>query len=130
MWGRGSKHNCGKPELSSSSVGSVKAALTAIDGFNLYGNNGANWSTIYVDPDAFSRNQRTLEALLPRESNSKFTDASLLPTLLWPCFAANRNNKKTVSSLTIVALPVFEEIIMRKPTTSRLSDRSEEHHIR
>ena len=100
MWGRGSKHNCGKPELSSSSVGSVKAALTAIDGFNLYGNNGANWSTIYVDPDAFSRNQRTLEALLPRESNSKFTDASLLPTLLWPCFAANRNNKKTVDALS------------------------------
>ena len=37
MWGRGSKHNCGTPELSASSVGSVRAALGAIDGFNLYG---------------------------------------------------------------------------------------------
>ena len=41
MWGIGSKHNCGKPELSSSSVGSVKAALTAINGFNLYGAHGS-----------------------------------------------------------------------------------------
>ena len=47
---RGSKHNCGKPELCSSSVGAVKAALVAIDGFNLYGKNGAR----LVSADTFS----------------------------------------------------------------------------
>ena len=78
MWGRGSKHNCGEPELCASSVGTVRAALGAIDGFNLYGKSGAAWSVINVDQDALCRNQRTLEALLPRQSSSKFTDAALL----------------------------------------------------
>ena len=61
MWGRGSRHNTGCPELSASSVGSVKSALAAIDGLNLFGRHGAAWSCIYADADALCRNQRTLE---------------------------------------------------------------------
>ena len=80
-------------------VGSVRAALAIIDGFNLYGKSGAAWSVINVDQDALCRNQRTLEALLPRQSNSKFTDAALLPTLSWSCFAANLTSQKAQDSL-------------------------------
>ncbi|OXB83980.1 UNVERIFIED_CONTAM: hypothetical protein H355_015491 [Colinus virginianus] len=38
VWERGSKYNNGCPELHSSSVGLAKAALEAINGFNLFGN--------------------------------------------------------------------------------------------
>ncbi|ETE72965.1 Phosphorylase b kinase regulatory subunit beta [Ophiophagus hannah] len=38
MWERGSKYNNGSTELHSSSVGLAKAALEAINGFNLFGN--------------------------------------------------------------------------------------------
>ena len=33
----------------SSSIGMAKAALEAMNGFNLYGDKGANWSVVYVD---------------------------------------------------------------------------------
>ncbi len=32
-----------------SSIGMAKAALEAMNGFNLYGDKGANWSVVYVD---------------------------------------------------------------------------------
>jgi len=35
--------------LSCSSIGMAKAALEAMNGFNLYGDKGANWSVVYVD---------------------------------------------------------------------------------
>ena len=54
---------------------------------------------INVDQDALCRNQRTLEALLPRQSNSKFTDAALMPTLSWPCFAVNLTSEKAHESM-------------------------------
>ncbi|XP_006170533.1 phosphorylase b kinase regulatory subunit beta, partial [Tupaia chinensis] len=38
IWERGSKYNNGSTELHSSSVGLAKAALEAINGFNLFGN--------------------------------------------------------------------------------------------
>lgn len=33
----------------SSSIGMAKAALEAMNGFNLYGDKGASWSVVYVD---------------------------------------------------------------------------------
>ncbi|NWV34716.1 KPBB kinase, partial [Grantiella picta] len=87
VWERGSKYNNGSPELHSSSVGLAKAALEAINGFNLFGNQGCSWSVIFVDFDAHNRNRQTLCSLLPRESRSHNTDAALLPTLSYPAFA-------------------------------------------
>lgn len=31
------------------SIGMAKSALEAMNGFNLYGEKGANWSVVYVD---------------------------------------------------------------------------------
>ncbi|KAM6408951.1 phosphorylase b kinase regulatory subunit beta isoform 2-T2 [Rhynochetos jubatus] len=87
VWERGSKYNNGSPELHSSSVGLAKAALEAINGFNLFGNQGCSWSVIFVDFDAHNRNRQTLCSLLPRESRSHNTDVALLPCLSYPAFA-------------------------------------------
>uniref|UniRef100_A0A7N8XZR9 Phosphorylase b kinase regulatory subunit n=1 Tax=Mastacembelus armatus TaxID=205130 RepID=A0A7N8XZR9_9TELE len=89
MWERGSKYNNGSSELHSSSVGLAKAALEAINGFNLFGNQGCSWSVIFVDLDAHNRNRQTLCSLLPRESRSHNTDAALLPTISYPAFAVD-----------------------------------------
>ncbi|KAM8877907.1 phosphorylase b kinase regulatory subunit beta isoform 1-T1 [Synchiropus picturatus] len=89
MWERGSKYNNGSTELHSSSVGLAKAALEAINGFNLFGNQGCSWSVIFVDLDAHNRNRQTLCSLLPRESRSHNTDAALLPTISYPAFAVD-----------------------------------------
>ncbi|CAF4607882.1 unnamed protein product [Rotaria socialis] len=87
IWARGSKYNTNTCELHASSIGMAKAALEAMNGFNLYGDQGANWSVVYVDVDAHNRNRTTLDTLLPRESASKNTDAALLLTISWPTFA-------------------------------------------
>ncbi|XP_072488237.1 phosphorylase b kinase regulatory subunit beta isoform X3 [Notamacropus eugenii] len=87
IWERGSKYNNGSTELHSSSVGLAKAALEAINGFNLFGNQGCSWSVIFVDLDAHNRNRQTLCSLLPRESRSHNTDAALLPCISYPAFA-------------------------------------------
>ncbi|XP_074596795.1 putative phosphorylase b kinase regulatory subunit beta isoform X2 [Brevipalpus obovatus] len=89
MWERGNKYNNGTPEIHASSIGMAKSALEAINGCNLFGEKGASWSVIYVDIDAHSRNRSIFETLLPRESSSKNTDSSLLPTISWPCFATH-----------------------------------------
>ncbi|XP_075884532.1 phosphorylase b kinase regulatory subunit beta isoform X1 [Nelusetta ayraudi] len=89
MWERGSKYNNGSTELHCSSVGLAKAALEAINGFNLFGNQGCSWSVIFVDLDAHNRNRQTLCSLLPRESRSHNTDAALLPTISYPAFAVD-----------------------------------------
>ncbi|KAL1227892.1 putative phosphorylase b kinase regulatory subunit beta [Trichinella spiralis] len=81
MWEMGTRYNDGTPELHASSIGMVKAALEAINGCNLYGSKGTVGSVIYVDIDAHNRNRTTFETLLPRESNSKNVDASLIPTI-------------------------------------------------
>ena len=49
----------------------AKAALEAMNGFNLYGDKGSSWSVVYVDVDAHNRNRTTFDTLLPRESASK-----------------------------------------------------------
>ncbi|KHJ85549.1 hypothetical protein OESDEN_14722 [Oesophagostomum dentatum] len=99
MWERGTRYNNGKPELHASSLGMVKAALEAINGFNLYGTTGNSASVIYVDIDGHNRNRTTFETILPRESNSKNTDAALLMTVGWPAFASHDETliEKTVS---------------------------------
>uniref|UniRef100_A0A0P5Q2D6 Phosphorylase b kinase regulatory subunit n=1 Tax=Daphnia magna TaxID=35525 RepID=A0A0P5Q2D6_9CRUS len=89
LWQRGSKYNDGTPEIHASSIGMAKAALEAINGCNLFGEKGSSVSVIYVDIDAHNRNRSIFETLLPRESSSKNTDASLLPTISWPCFATH-----------------------------------------
>ncbi|GMR48299.1 hypothetical protein PMAYCL1PPCAC_18494 [Pristionchus mayeri] len=99
MWERGTRYNRGHPELHASSLGMVKAALEAINGFNLYGSSGTSASVVYVDIDGHDRNRTTFETILPRESNSKNTDAALLITVGWPSFATHNKNifDKTVT---------------------------------
>ncbi|CAD5226819.1 unnamed protein product [Bursaphelenchus xylophilus] len=89
MWERGSRYNNGKTELHASGLGMVKAALEAINGLNVFGNRGTSGSVIYVDIDGHNRNRTTFETILPRESNSKNTDAALLIAVGWPAFATH-----------------------------------------
>ncbi|XP_005099610.1 phosphorylase b kinase regulatory subunit beta isoform X2 [Aplysia californica] len=102
MWERGSKYNNGSTEIHASSIGMAKAALEAVNGCNLFGEHGAAWSVIFVDIDAHNRNRTIFETILPRESNSKNTDASLLPTVGWPAFAIHEEpiRKRTVEKVT------------------------------
>lgn len=76
-------------EIHATSIGMAKSALEAINGCNLFGGKGANWSIIYSDIDAHSRNRSIFETMLPRESRSKNTDSYLLATISWPCFATH-----------------------------------------
>lgn len=86
IWERGHKRNEGVAELNASSVGMAKAALEAIDGFEpLPG--VAPPVLVVTDDIASARN--TLEALLPRESESKETDAALLSVVGYPAFAVD-----------------------------------------
>ena len=64
----------------------AKAALEAMNGLNLFGHQGSSLSIIHVDPDAQYRNRVILTNLLPRESSSKETDASLLCITGYPAF--------------------------------------------
>ncbi|KAJ8303410.1 hypothetical protein KUTeg_019806 [Tegillarca granosa] len=92
MWERGSKYNNGSTEIHASSIGFAKAALECINGENMFGDQGASWSVIYVDIDAHNRNRTIFETILPRESNSKNTDASILTTVAWPAFAIHEEH--------------------------------------
>ena len=101
-WGRGTKYNDGTPEVCASAIGMAKAALEAINGFNLFGERGSNFSVIYVDIDAHNRNRSIFETLLPRESNTKLTDAALLSTISFPAFATQNLDLYTVTKETVV----------------------------
>lgn len=87
IWERGAKTNSGSVELNSSSLGVAKAALEALSGFNLYGAKGGQSSVIHVVPDNIAQANITLNALLPRESNTKEIDAALLSVVGYPSFA-------------------------------------------
>ncbi|KAI8348433.1 glycosyl hydrolases family 15-domain-containing protein [Choanephora cucurbitarum] len=87
IWERGNKINHGQPELNSSSIGMAVSALRAINGVNLFGARGGPSSTIHVLPDELTRNATTLHSFLPRESNSKEIDASVLSVIGFPAFA-------------------------------------------
>lgn len=65
----------------------AKASLKAMNGLNLFGSQGSSLSIIHVDPDAQYRNCVILDNLLPRESSSKETDASLLMIAGYPAFS-------------------------------------------
>jgi len=68
----------------------AKAALEAVNGVNLFGDQGASWSVVFGDIDAHNRNRTIFESILPRESNSKVR--KLLPTLLY-FIDANEGNE-------------------------------------
>ncbi|KMT65429.1 glycoside hydrolase family 15 protein [Catenovulum maritimum] len=87
IWERGNKINNGKTEINASSVGMAKAALQALDGFNLFGENASKRAVVHTIPDAVSRARNTLARLLPRESISKEVDSALLSVIGFPAFA-------------------------------------------
>ncbi len=87
VWERGNKINRGQPEINASSVAMSKAALEALNGFNLFGVRGSQASVLHVLPDAIAKARITLEGLLPRESSSKEVDAALLSAISFPAFA-------------------------------------------
>lgn len=85
IWERGRKTNDGSVEINASSVGMAKAALEAIRGMALLGDDPRG--RIFVPPDDIARARESLQALLPMESVSKETDAALLSVLFWPGYA-------------------------------------------
>jgi phosphorylase kinase alpha/beta subunit len=87
IWERGNKLNHGLAELNMSSVGMAKAALEAMDGFNLFGKDGAQSSVVHVVSDEIARARSTLDYMLPRESGSKEVDAALLSVIGYPAYA-------------------------------------------
>ncbi|WP_341938755.1 glycoside hydrolase family 15 protein [Marinimicrobium sp. C2-29] len=93
IWERGNKINNGKTEINASSVGMAKAALQALDGFNLFGPKGPCRATIHVVADAISLARTTLASLLPRESVSKEVDSALLSIIGFPAFAVSRESQ-------------------------------------
>jgi phosphorylase kinase alpha/beta subunit len=87
IWERGDKQNRGSVEINASSVGMAKAALEALSGFNLFGARGSQESVVHVAPDNIALANLTLLSMLPRESNTKETDAALLSIIGYPAFA-------------------------------------------
>ncbi|OTF74679.1 hypothetical protein BLA29_000282 [Euroglyphus maynei] len=87
IWERGDKTNHGLPELNASSIGMAKAALEAMNELDLFGGKGGPSSVIHVLPDEIQKCHAVLESMLPRESNSKEVDASLLSIISFPAFA-------------------------------------------
>lgn len=87
IWERGNKANHGVAEVNSSSVGMAKAALEAMNGFNLFGAGGGQASVVHVVPDEIARARITLESSLPHESLSKEVDAATLSVVGFPAFA-------------------------------------------
>ena len=87
IWERGHKHNDGRAEINASSLGMVKAALEAVRGINLFGDDRYQESVIHVVSDEIAQTRVALENLLPRESNSKEIDAALLSIIGYPAFA-------------------------------------------
>ena len=101
MWERGDKSNQDIVELNSSSVGMAKAALLAISNINLFGSKGGAASVIHVLPDETVKCAAVLESMLPRESNSKETDASILTIIGYPGFSVRKGEmvEKTLSTI-------------------------------
>jgi len=95
IWERGNKVNNGKTEINASSVGMAKAALQALDGFNLFGKYGDKRAVIHVIADSISLARTTLASLLPRESLSKETDSALLSIIGFPAFAVGKETLAT-----------------------------------
>ena len=95
IWERGNKINNGRTEINASSVGMAKAALQALDGFNLFGEHANKRATIHVIADAVALARSTLASLLPRESLSKESDSALLSIIGFPAFAVGKETLAT-----------------------------------
>ena len=65
----------------------AKAALEAMNELDLFGSRGSDASVIHVMPDTIHWCHTILACMLPRESNSKETDAGLLSIISYPAFA-------------------------------------------
>lgn len=102
IWERGNKINHGTTEINCSSVGMAKAALEAMDGFNLFGNVASQEAEIHVIPSDVARARFTLLGLLPRESNSKETDAALLSIIGYPAYAIEDKELVTLTRDKII----------------------------
>ena len=89
VWERGAKSNQGIRELNSSSIGMAKAALEAMSELDLFGADGSPQSVIHIMPDETARCAAVLQSMLPRESNSKETDAAILSVVGFPAFAVS-----------------------------------------
>ena len=89
VWERGAKSNQGIRELNASSIGMAKAALEAMSELDLFGANGSPQSVIHIMPDETARCAAVLQSMLPRESNSKETDAAILAVVGFPAFAVS-----------------------------------------
>lgn len=106
IWERGHKINHGATEINASSVGMAKAALEALDGFNLFPNVKTKEGIIHIVSSDIARSYVTLKGLLPRESNSKETDGALLSVIGYPAYAVrdeelvNATRKKIVKKLS------------------------------
>ena len=92
IWERGNKINHGDTEINGSSVGMAKAALEAMNGFNLFGNVASQEAVIHVVSSDIARSRFTLQSLLPRESASKEIDAALLSIIGYPAYAIEDEN--------------------------------------
>jgi phosphorylase kinase alpha/beta subunit len=103
IWERGNKINNGKTEINASSVGMAKAALQALDGFNLFGKDASPRAVVHSVADAISLARHTLAALLPRESLSKETDSALLSIIGFPAFAVGDKTLVTKTRDNILA---------------------------
>ncbi|WP_077033012.1 glycoside hydrolase family 15 protein [Pelomonas sp. KK5] len=89
IWERGHKRNEGVAELNASSLGMAKAALEAIDGFDPLADSTGQAQPVLVVGDDVARAREALAALLPRESESKETDAALLSVIGFPAYAVD-----------------------------------------
>ncbi|CAH8569686.1 unnamed protein product [Heterobilharzia americana] len=91
IWERGDKTNHGLPELNTTSVGMAKAALEALTDLDLFGADGSYLSTIHVSLDDCEQCNIAIKSMLPRESNSKETDAGLISILTYPGFSVTND---------------------------------------
>lgn len=102
IWERGAKSNQGRVELNASSLGMAKAALEALSGFNLFGARGGQASVVHVSPDNIAQSDITLKSMLPRESNTKETDAALLSIVGYPGYAVSNRKLAEITRATVV----------------------------
>ncbi|XP_022160580.1 probable phosphorylase b kinase regulatory subunit alpha isoform X1 [Myzus persicae] len=89
VWERGDKSNHGLPELNASSIGMAKAALEAMNDLDLFGARGGPFSVIHILSDEAQKCHAVLQSMLPRESNSKELDSSLLSVISFPAFSVD-----------------------------------------
>ncbi|KAI3387343.1 hypothetical protein SNEBB_003865 [Seison nebaliae] len=101
IWERGDKTNHGLVEMNASSIGMAKAALESLNGLDLFGAQGGSQSIIYVLQDHIQQCDIILKSMLPRCSNSKETDASLLSIISFPAFAISDNSIIELTKTTI-----------------------------